>query len=451
MIDSFDFGNISYLPEAKAIIMQESSSDMLTDPVSTITLDKYKVVPWGESNNLPAEVLAKISKSDAVASNLDHNIKMMYGQGVKPFLRTIENGKPILTECEDPRVLEFYENNDIPGYFLEQCADMATFYNTFPEIILTRDLQSVYSLRHKEATFSRWGEKDKSTGEIIRHFYSSKWEAWATIDNTFVSEVLNRNNPLGDLQNRIKNRKISTPRFMMQINFPTPGREYYQKPPFWSIFASGSYDFSSMIWNFKKALLKNGLAVRYVIYVSDKYWDLIFREEKIETSNAEKIKERKQEEFTKWRNFLSDEKNYGKGLMALKKIIPSGSTAFEEKYIEFVELKNSLKGGEYLEDSSEVNNTINYAMQVHSSLIGNNPGKTNGSMSGTDKRELFHIKAAMMTPYRDRLYRPLYVASRFNKFPQNLVWNVVDFEFTTLDNNKSGKQQGVTNENQPQP
>jgi len=444
--ENFEIDNLTYLPEAKAIIAQVPSADMLTDPDSTITLDKYKVVPWGESNNLPAEVLKKIQDSEIVASNLDHNIKMMYGQGVHPFIKSTENGKDKFTPCIDERVLEFYENNDIPGYFLEQCADMATFYNTFPEIILTRDMSAVYSLRHKEATFSRWGEKDRATGEIIRHFYSSKWVDGANVDNTVISDVLMRNNPLGDLQNRIKNRKISTPRFMLQISFPTPGREYYQKPPFWSIFASGSYDFAAMIWNFKKALLKNGLAVRWVIYVSDKYWDLIFNEEKIDRNNPEKVKARKEEEFAKWRTFLSDEKNAGKGLVALKKMVPSGSTAIEEKYIEFVELKNGLKGGEYLEDISEVANTINFSMQVHGSLIGNQPGKAGNSLSGTDKRELFMIKDAMMTPYRDRLIRPLTLVSRFNNFPKDLVWKVVSFEFTTLDNNKTGKQSTTATE-----
>jgi hypothetical protein len=85
-------------------------------------------------------------------------------------------------------------------------------------------------------------------------------------------------------------------------------------------------------------------------------------------------------------------------------------------------------------------------MQVFPGLIGPQPGKSSGSMSGTDKRELFHIKLATMAPYRDRLLRPLYLVKAFNKFPANLVWKVVDFEFTTLDKNKSGKQETTTNE-----
>jgi hypothetical protein len=133
-------------------------------------------------------------------------------------------------------------------------------------------------------------------------------------------------------------------------------------------------------------------------------------------------------------------------MMVMKKLIPSGNSAIEEKYIVIEKVEPGVKGGEFLEDSSEVNNTMSYAMQVFPGLIGPQPGKSSGSMSGTDKRELFHIKLATMAPYRDRLLRPLYLVKAYNKFPDNLVWKVVDFEFTTLDQNKSGKQQTTTTE-----
>jgi hypothetical protein len=447
MNDTIEVGSLSYIPEAKAIIAQVSSVDMLTEPESYVTLDKYKLAPWGVDNDLPDLIMEKIKISDVVGSNLNHNINMMYGQGVRPFLRFVENGKERLEICDDERVNEFCENNDIAGYFQEECTDMATFFNTFPEIVLTADMKSVYSLKHKEAAFSRWGVKDNNTGEIIKHFYSSKFVDGATINNTAVSDVLNRNNPLGDLRNRIASRSVAQKRFMLQVNFATPGRLYYQQPYWWSIFGSGAYDYSTMIWNFKIALMKNGLAVRYIIYVSDKYWDLIFSEEKIDRNNPEAVKARKEVEFTKFRDFLSNEKNAGKGLMALKKLIPSANTAIEEKYIVIEELKNSIKGGEFLEDSSEVSNTINYAMQVHPSLIGSPPGKTGGSLSGTDKRELYHIKSAMMTPFRDRLLRPLYLVKAFNNFPSNLVWKVLEYEFTTLDADKTGKKISTNSDN----
>jgi len=82
-------------------------------------------------------------------------------------------------------------------------------------------------------------------------------------------------------------------------------------------------------------------------------------------------------------------------------------------------------------------------MSVHPNLIGSAPGKSGGAMSGTDKRELYMIKADMMKPYRDRLLKPLYLVKRFNNWPATLEFIVPDFEFTILDKNKSGKQEVV--------
>jgi len=444
-----DFG-MEIIPGTNAIIAEVASKDLFEEPDQPITVGDKRIVPWGESNNLPAEVMDMIEKSEVVGTNNHFNILMAYGQGVKPMIRQYDaNGKKTYRDCTDKRVLDFFETNDIPGYYLEQCSDMCTFLNTFPEIILTKDLQEVYSLRHKEAVYSRYGVADPRTGNIIYHYYSAKWkDGISSPDDMVCTDVLNKYNPLNDLQNRLAKRSKLTPRFIVPVNFPTPGKVYYSRPPFWSIFRSGSYDFSTMIWEFKKALLKNGLKIKYIIYVSDKYWDQIFREEKIDTNNPEAIKARKEEELKKFKDFIAADKSSGKGLMVLKKMVASGSSAIEEKYITIETIKSELKGGEFLEDSSEVSNMISYAMSVHPNLIGSAPGKSGGTMSGTDKRELFMIKSALMKPYRDRLLKPLYLVKQFNKWPADLEFVVPDFEFTTLDKNKSGKQEVIQDPNQ---
>jgi len=441
MSDIMDIGGITVLPEYQAIFAPDSS-DKFTVPTSTVTVGKNIYVPWGEDNMLPMDVMSKIGKSEVVGANLDHNIKLAYGQGVKPMIRVVDGKETYLQPCTDERVLNFMEDNDIAGYFLEQCTDMNAFYNVFPEIVLTKDFKSVYSLRHKEAAFSRWAIADKVTGNIIKHGYSPKWGDGANEQNTVVSNVLDRYNPFADLTTRIEKRsvKIGEARFIIPVNFPTPGKIYYQEPPYWSIFKSGSYDYSQMLWEFKKLLMKQGIAIRYIIYISDKYWEQIFKDEKIDTSNPEKVIARKELEKTRFRDFLGSDKNAGKGIMALKKMTPSGNSVVEEKYVTVEAIPSSMKGGEFLEDSSEVSNLMSYAMGVFTQLVATPPGKNTGSLSGSDVREKYMVKAAMMSPLRDRLLKPLYFVKRFNNWPKDLVFTVPDYEFTTLDVNKSGKQ-----------
>ena len=78
-----------------------------------------------------------------------------------------------------------------------------------------------------------------------------------------------------------------------------------------------------------------------------------------------------------------------------------------------------------------------YTLGVHPSLIGATPGKNSG-FSGTDKRELFIIKQALLKPIRDRLLRPLYLIKAINNWPKDIYFTIPNIELTTLDKNKTG-------------
>lgn len=424
------------MPEFKAIFQTTPSREMFTEPLNPLFIGNYKIAPWGDDNELPDQVVAKAEKSEVVASNLLFNIQSGYGQGIKPMRRVIENGKLVgYDEIFEGPVVDFFEQNDVNGFFLEQLTDLYHFYNVFPEIILSGDKKKIVSLRSKEASFSRWGLMDPKLGRITQHYYSAKWIDGPSVNNITATDVLDAYNPLLDLQSRISTNSYSALRFIVPVSFPTPGRQYYQHPYWWSIFQSGWYDFATMIPEFKKALMKNQMAIKYIVYLSDKYWDALFQQEGIDSTNKEAVKNRKTEEFTNFKNFLSGEKNAGKGLVALKKLIASGTSAVEEKYIEIVPLKTEISGGEYIEDSGEVNSIISYAMGVDLDM----PGKKTGGMSGTDKRERFMIKQALTKPLRDRLLKPLLLIKQFNKWDPNLVFAIPDPVFTTLDINKTGK------------
>lgn len=435
------FDNVTWLPGVDALVMTTSSSDLFEDAKTAETFGKHKIVPWGSDNMMPAHIIDNVGKSEVLSSGMLFNTSVLYGQGVIPKKKVVVGGKVEYHECTDTRVIDFFEDNDIPGFFLEQCTDMAWFHNVFPEIILDKGWNNIVSLRSKEATFSRWGVAD-TNGMLTKHFYSAKWGDGAQADNTPVTSVLNTYNPYLDLTTLAAKRK-GTPRFIIPVTFPSPGKMYYQRAPWWSVFNSGWFDYSTMIPEFKKALLKNGLSLRFIIYVSDKYWDILLNEKGINKNELEKVKAAKAAEVQRFQDFLSSHKQAGKGMVATKRLIPSGSSAIEEKYIEIVALPIDIKGGEYIEDSEEVSNIMSYAMGVHPSLIGSTPGKNKGSFSGTDKRELFMIKSAMMKPYRDRMLRVFNVIKRFNKWDKDTVFVVPEMEFTTLDKNKTGKQENT--------
>lgn len=439
------FQDKAYLSMAETIVIN-GERDFLKPAEEPIDVADYKaIVPWGTSNDLPDKIIEKVRKADVVQANLFFNIAVAYGQGIKPMLKEVVDGVATFKELDPAdskmkEILDFFENNDIDSFFLEQVTDMVMFFNVFPEIILNEAGTKVVSLRHKEACFSRWGSIDKKNTSITRHYYCAKWNDSPTKDDITETVVLDRFNTVLSLQENKKASKKGQYRYIIPIHMPTPGRTYYQTPYWWSIFESGWYDFLVMIPKIKAALLKNQLGIRYIIYLHPQYMEDILKYDNIDPNDKVAVEKRIKEEYQAIQDFATGEESAGRGLISFKNYRAVASGIVEEKQIEIVPLVHDIAGGELIADSEEVSNIISYAMQVHSSMIGSTPGKNKGSFSGTDKRELYLMKQGMMAPFVNRVMRPLYVIKRFNKWDERIVFVNSKLEFTALDTNKTGQQ-----------
>ena len=108
--------------------------------------------------------------------------------------------------------------------------------------------------------------------------------------------------------------------------------------------------------------------------------------------------------------------------------------------IEIEVLENKFKGGEYLEDSSDASSMIAYSLGNHATLVGSAPARKGSNMSGSDKRELFIIKQALLKPLRDILLKPFYVIKKINKWDKNLQFTIPNIVLTTLDQGTGSKE-----------
>lgn len=454
--DYFIFPNGSgFLTGPKAVVVIGDSKQMFSKPeASPISLSLKDTnlrgaVPWSATNNLPQEIIDKVGKSPDLSTDMLFNVQIGYGEGIIACrYQTDEKGeKKVVPVYDNPEINEFFEINDIQYYLLEQLTDMNFFFNVFPEIILNQEdpeKRKVLYLTSKEAAFSRWEAMNPITGKIEHHYYSAKWpEGTPSESELEVTEVLDQHRPIVDILQRIGRtpRNDGKPkddyvfRYIVPVNFPTPGRSYYSKPYWYSIIESGWYDFAVAIPEFKKYLIQNGMTIRYIIRLSDDYFPEIFTKEGI--IDEDKKKDRVKKEFDELNKFLTGLKNTGKSMITFYKPYPDGK---EVQRIKIEVVENKFKGGEYLDDSSEVSNMIAYTMGVHPSLIGASPGSNKGSFSGTDKRELFIIKQALLKPIRDRILRPLYLIKRVNKWPDDIQFAIPNIVLTTLDKNTGSEK-----------
>ena len=277
-------------------------------------------------------------------------------------------------------------------------------------------------------------------GDIKYHYYAD-WADNPTERSIISTKVIDEFNAIRDLEmyNAKKNRLIYT------SYMPSPGKPYYSRPEWYSIFSSGWYDHSCMVPQLKKAILKNQLGVKYIIYISPKYFEDICKREGIDINDRKAYADRVNKEKQAFSDFLSGEKNANKTILALKEMMPTVNGVAETKYIEITPIANDLKGGEYIDDTESTANIICYAMGVHSALIGATPGKNSNTLGGSNVRELYLIKQALMKPVVDRVLRPLKIIKDYNKWDQDILITVPEYIFTTLDQNKSGKQESTNN------
>jgi hypothetical protein len=444
--------NSAYLPGVKAAVSIAKSSrnfmadpETLPQPVNIKNKPYLGIVPWGENNTLPSDTIAKIYANPVVSSGIEFNIRAVYGAGIAYGNKEIVNGKETFTPRNDvPEINAFLEENDINGYLLEQATDICCFYNVFPEIIFNRETpRKIVGLSSKEATFSRWEVMDPATAVIAHHFYSAKWGGQVDLEKDIdISVVLDNRWPLRDLRIRIgllpndkgEKKDLQEYRFIIPLGFPTPGRSYYQKPYWFSIFESGWYDYSCKIPEFKNALMDNQMVIKYHVELSEDYFPRIFAEEGI-TADADK-KTRIKKEYTDLNRFLGNQKNSGKSVISFVRYSPEGK---ELRRMKINVLENNFKGGEYLDDSEEASNIMSYALGVHPSLIGSSPGKAK-TINGTEARELWIIKQALMKPIRDRLLYPLYLIKAINGWPEEIHFAIPNIMLTTLDEGTGSKK-----------
>src|SRR6056297_2381331 len=121
-------GTTAYLPGVKAAVLTGTDSVRLVnepdaDPKDVLVdklKDAPKVVPWGEDNDLPQQIVEKVYKLPQMTSNLWFNIVTSYGDGIRPVRISYndKNEKVVEPYTGNKEVNRFFEENDMDGYLL---------------------------------------------------------------------------------------------------------------------------------------------------------------------------------------------------------------------------------------------------------------------------------------------------------------------------------------------
>lgn len=458
----FDFGGTAYLEGSKTAIIFSDHKEMVGDsntPKKDIEpknsaefgVDSVDFAKKGVDDKQPIDVMDKIFELSTIGSNVSFNAKMAYGDGIMVVkkVRDEKTGKVELREqmpSDQPEIFKFLEENNYVGCVQEWGNDIAVFNESYCEFVFARGKNKIVEINFIESLNSRLSIADEESGEIKFHGHSLKWHE-GNPDDVVIAPLIDRRRALMDLRVRrglnygLDGKKVNTNKkneykYVLQLMLPTPGRYYYGKPYWWAIFVDW-YEFALAIPKFKKALLQNQMVIKYHVKISVKFWPKYFKSLGILETETEKKKAKRKEFLLNMDKFLSGEKNAGKSFVS--EFEYDKINKYEENDIIITPIESGFKGGEYLEDSSEVTNIICYAMEIHPSLIGAT-GKT-GSINGTEARELFIIKQALQKPIRDLFVLPLYIAKNINGWDPDVHFVIPNIMLTTLDKNTGAEKQ----------
>lgn len=390
-----------------------------------ITLsENLQYMPWGGDNQMPYHILDMIEADETLSTCQIFNAEVCYGNGLK-------YNSDACSQQVKKGIDDFLLCNNMASYFLGVCQDFKHFGWCVSVIILDNEGKHIVSLHRKEAIYCRFSPANKN-GVIENIIYANWKKAISSVQDVEVIPLLSQVCPWHDLQERLK-RNTHLRKFAVVSRVPTPDSTYYPIPYYASLFKGKWYNIKQLIGLAKEAKLKNTAPIKYQIEVSAKYWDNIFKRERI--TDPKKMQERVIEEKRKIIDFLTGAENSGKALFSTFYVSPTGEVQHE---VVINKIDSDKEGGDWSTDIQEAVNMFCFTMRVHSNLVGSVPGKSQTNNSGSDKRELYTIAQALQKPYHDLLFTVHLIIMKFN----NWVGAFPDCPFiqlTTLDENKDAK------------
>ena len=417
--------NIPCTNAAAALIRDGSSVFRDDTDIMPIRInDREEYMPWGADDMLPYNVMELIEQDETLATCLLWNAQMCYGSG-------LQYNTSLASEKVKKQVKQWLLENSLPQYFLGTAQDLKHWGFAVSVIILSNDGKSIARLVRKEACYCRFAKADKF-GKIKRVYYALWRDAINREQEIEKIELLDENSPFADLMNRME-KGTKERKFAIVTRMPTADHTYYPIPYWAAIFRSRWYNIKQLIGLAKEGKIKNSAPIKYLVEISDKYFERIYRQEGI--TDPKKQRERLMQAKQEILDFLAGAENSGKTWFANFYTTPDGKECHE---VQITKIDTSKQGGDWESDIQEAVNMICFTLQVHSNLVGSVPGKSQSNNSGSDKRELYTIAQALQKPYHDLLFTVHHIICEFNGW-KNVTVEVPFIQLTTLDENRDAK------------
>ena len=292
-------------------------------------------MPWGADNQMPYHILDMIERDETLSTCQMFNAEICYGNG-------LQYNVDACTADVRSSVEDFLLCNNLASYFLGVCQDFKHFGWCVSVIILDQEGKRIVSLHRKEVIYCRFSKANKYG--VIDHVLYTNWKKpISSINEVEVIPLLSEVCPWHDLEARLKRGKAR--KFAIVSRVPTPDSTYYPIPYYAALFRGKWYNIKQLIGMAKEAKLKNSAPIKYHIEVSQRYWENIFKRERI--TSQQKMQERVVKEKRNIIDFLTGAENSGKALFSTFYVSPTGQ---EQHEVVINRIESDKEGGDWATD-----------------------------------------------------------------------------------------------------
>lgn len=399
------------------------------------------VIPWGSSNLYPQEFYNKKFLRNGTSVGGQTAIKSAhYGTGIQlvkeekdPETGIVDFKKVLLADF--PEIRQFFRDNRINFLLYSKITDLSLFHISFTEHVLSVNGKLIVRAKRHKAAHCRFAPQDKD-GNIPYVYINTDWENYNAENTVKIDYIDYYSMTTQEIKEYCAEKGITN--FITSSCYPLIDESYYPKTDWHAVDRAGWMDVANSVPELKQALFENQLHFKYVVYISDIYFENFYKEE-WDDFDAAKRQEMREELSNAIDEYMSGNKAAGKSLAAP---IFDDATGKPQKGIIIEGIDNKLKDGSYLPDASAANTEILFSMGVDPVIIGVIAGSGQGR-SGSDKREAYTILTAQLMARKQISLDDFDLWRDFNNWDIDLIATFPSVNLTTLDKNPNGQEKVI--------
>jgi hypothetical protein len=397
------------------------------------------IVPWGSDNLYPQNFYEKkFLKNGAAVGGINTLSSTTYGNGFGLYkkVRNAATGKVELQEelLEDYSQIDlFVEENHLDKYWDGKIKDLSLFEIAFTEHIISANGEAIVRVARHQTAQCRFSKMNEA-GDIPFVYINSDWSS--AKENFSIQIPFFDKDKLTALEIKEICKEKGIFNFCTISKYAYVTENYYPKAGWHAVDRNGWMEVANSVPEFKQAFFEQQTHIKFIIYVSDFYFESFYKEE-WDDFDAEKRQKMREELSAAIDDHLSGNKAGGRSII---------SPIFEEsgKFVKGIEVEaidNKLQEGSYLPDASAANSEILFAIGVNPAIIGaGTPGGSNLGGSGSNIREAYTVLSASLVPKRIYVSDDWLFWRAFNNWPRNLIGMFSGVNLTTLDKNPNGQE-----------